>query len=107
MRADYMTADDVADAARALLTALERAGIEVEIDGNTVIAYHGPKDWPTAALDTTFRGGTDPTVALVTITDEGTAHHYRTLPYPADPDGLALVVRKALEALTTPKEPTE
>ena len=104
MRADHMTADDVADAARALLRALERAGIEVEIDGNTVIAYHGPKDWPTAAFDIIFRGGMDPTVALVTITDEGTAHHYRTLPYTADPDGLALVVRKAL---TTSKEPTE
>ena len=48
-------------------------------------------------------GGTDPTVALVTITDEGTAHHYRTVPYTADPEALALVVREALTA----QEPTE
>jgi hypothetical protein len=100
MRGDYLTAQDCADAARDLLRALQRAGIEAEIDGSTVIAYHGPKDWPTAAMDATVRGGTDPTVALVTITDDGTAHHYRTVPYTADPEALALVVRKALTNTT-------
>lgn len=104
MLADYMTAEDCEHAAHDLLAALERAGIEAEIDGRTVIAYDGPKGWPTVAVDATVRGGTDPTVALVTTTDDGTAHHYRTIPYNADPDALALVVREALT--TTQKEPT-
>lgn len=102
MMCDYMNADDCTDAARDLLHALQRSGIEAEIDGRTVVAYAGPKDWPTAAVDVTVRGGTDPTVQICTITDEGTAHHWRTLPYNADPEALALVVREALT--TTPKE---
>jgi len=105
MRGDYLTAQDCADAARDLLRALQRAGIEAEIDGRTVVAYAGPKNWPTSAVDVTVRGGTDPTVQICTITDEGTAHHWRTLPYDADPEALALVVREALTI--TPKEPTE
>jgi len=102
MRADYMTAQDCDDAARDLLRALQRAGIEAEIDGLTVVAYAGPTDWPTGAVDVTVRGGMDPTVMICTITDEGTAHHWRTLPYDADPEALALVVCEALN--TTPKE---
>jgi len=102
MRGEYYTAEDAYDVSTDLLAALERAGIEAERDGRTVIAYDGPKDWPTAAVDVTVRGGSDLTVALVTITDEGTAHHLRTVSYDGDPEALALVVREALT--TTPKE---
>jgi hypothetical protein len=101
MRGDYLTADDVADAASALLAALERAGApDVEIDRHTVTTYSERGPYPAYAVDCTIRGGSSPTVRIVRLDADGTEEPPRILPYD-DADALALVI---LSALTTPKE---
>ena len=103
MRADYMTADDVADAARALLTALERAGApDVEVSGDTVTVYSERGPCPAHAVDCTIRGGSSPTVRIVRLDANGTEEPPTILPY--DPDALARVILTTLTTLTTPKE---
>ena len=101
MRADYMTADDVADAARALLTALERAGApDVEISGDTVITYSERGPYPAYAVDCTIRGGTAPSVRIARLDADGVAEAPAILPY----DDLEALARVILSTLTTPKE---
>ena len=104
MRAEYMTEDDVADAARDLLRALQRAGApDVEIDRHTVTTYSERGPYPAYAVDCTIRGGAVPSVRIVRLDADGTEEPPRILPYDADPDGLALVILSTL-TLTTPKE---
>lgn len=63
MRGEYFTADDVADAARDLIKALERAGApDVEVSADTVTVYSERGPCPAHAVDCTIAGGS----ALVT-----------------------------------------
>lgn len=94
-----MTADDVTDAARALLRALERAGApDVEISGDTVITYSERGPYPAHAVDCTIRGGSSPTVRIVRLDANGTEEPPTILPY--DPDALVPVILSTLTTTT-------
>lgn len=98
-----MSADDVADAARDLLRALQRAGApDVEIDRHTVTTYSERGPYPAYAVDCTIRGGAVPSVRIVRLDADGTEEPPTILPYD-DADALALVILSALTP-STPKE---
>lgn len=102
MRADYMTADDVADAVAKLVRALERAGApDVETDGATVITYSERGPSPAYAVDCTIRGGSAPSCRIVRLNADGAEEAPRIIPYD-EPSALALVILSTLTA--TPKE---
>lgn len=106
MRAEYMTAQDCDDAARALLAALERAGApDVEISADTVITYSERGPYPAFAVDCTIRGGSAPRVRIVRVDADGAEEAPRIIPYD-EPSALAALILKALNP-TTSKEPTE
>lgn len=106
MRAEYMTAQDCDDAARALLAALERAGApDVEVSADTVITYSERGPYPAYAVDCTIRGGSAPSCRIVRLNADGAEEPPTILPYD-DTDALVLVILSALTP-STPKEPTE
>lgn len=106
MRAEYMTADDVADAAQDLMRALQRAGApDVEIDRHTVTTYSERGPYPAYAVDCTIRGGAVPAVRIVRLHADGTEEPPTILPH-NDVDALVRVILSALTP-STPKEPTE